>query len=116
MATCLVLGSTETTIIVSVLNVPLPPRWSVPTRSTLSRSVPFHGGSVAAGTAPVLVPIGDGMSEDGLAVSLGRLLESPESDGSSAASDGPGVASGWLHDGSVLSGLRQFTTSSASVL
>jgi hypothetical protein len=51
IATCLLTGSMETTIIVSVLNVPSWGRWSTPTRRMFRRSVPSHGWIVASGRA-----------------------------------------------------------------
>src|SRR5579859_5148861 len=51
IATRLVAGSIETTIIVSVLNVPSFGRWSTPRRRMLSRSVPFQGGAATDGAA-----------------------------------------------------------------
>ena len=44
-ATFLLTGSIETTIIVSVLNVESPARWSTPRSRMLSRSVPFQVGT-----------------------------------------------------------------------
>ncbi len=58
IATWPVVGSMLVTIIVSVLKVLSPGRWSVPRRRMLSRSLPFHGtvataaGEAGAGEAP----------------------------------------------------------------
>ena len=115
IATCWVLGSTETTIIVSVLKVFSPGRWSVPTRSTLRRSVPFQGGSVGAGVAPASEPMGVG----GASVGLGTTAVSPDEEGWAPPPELPGVglASAWVQLASVVSPLNtQLTTWSASRL
>ena len=63
MATCLVTGSIDTTISVSVLNVPSPGRWSAPISRMLRRSLPSHGGIETCGSAlPTGVPSGTGES------------------------------------------------------
>src|SRR5207245_11383856 len=78
IATCLVVGSIETTIRVSVLNVPSRGRWSEPTRRMFSRSVPSHGGIVTLGRSEFRT--GGGVSVwDG--VSTGSPDACPESDG-----------------------------------
>src|SRR5579859_5933624 len=51
IATRFVAGSIETTIMVSVLNVPSFGRWSTPRRRMFRRSVPFHGGIARDGAA-----------------------------------------------------------------
>ena len=77
IATCLVSGSIETTISVSVLKVPSFGRWSAPMSRMLSRSLPSHGGTVTSGRAlPVGVPSGTGVSVgradgSGLGVAVG---------------------------------------------
>lgn len=60
-----------TTMSVSVLNVPSFGRWSVPTRRMFRRSVPFHGGRVAAGAG---VTPGAGVEREG---PVDAALESP---------------------------------------
>ena len=66
IATCLVVGSIDTTMRVSVLNVPSRGRWSDPTRRMFSRSVPFHGGITTLGRAELRtgggVSVWDGVS------------------------------------------------------
>ena len=63
IATCLLTGSIDTTISVSVLNVPSPGRWSAPMSRMLRRSLPFHGGIDTWGTAlPAGVSSGTGES------------------------------------------------------
>ena len=63
MATCLVSGSIETTMSVSVLKVLSPGRWSAPMSRMLRRSLPSHGGMATSGTAlPTGVVSGTGES------------------------------------------------------
>ena len=63
IATCLVTGSIDTTMSVSVLNVLSPGRWSAPMSRMLSRSLPSHGGIDTSGTAlPTGVLSGTGES------------------------------------------------------
>jgi len=53
----------ETTMSVSVLNVPSLGRWSAPINRMLRRSLPSHGGIATSGRAlPVGVPSGSGES------------------------------------------------------
>ena len=85
IATCFVVGSIEATIRVSVLNVPSRGRWSLPMSRILRRSVPFHGGIVAAGRSE---PWGAGPLSEG----SGELLSTGPSVGP-PVSDGDGVAS-----------------------
>ena len=82
IATCLVTGSIETVISVSVLCPPFCS--SAPMSRMLSRSLPSHGGIDTLGTG---VPIGDG---SGVADSVGSAL-------GSTVADGSGVSSGWSH-------------------
>src|SRR5258706_8150599 len=74
IATCLVTGSIETTISVSVLYVPWFGRWSDPMSRMFRRSVPSHGGIVAFGRSEPW--IGGGVGVGGV-----------ESAGSSVGSD-----------------------------
>src|SRR5258706_11731327 len=85
IATCLVVGSIEDTIRVSVLNVPSCGRWSLPMSRMLRRSVPFHGGIEAAGRSE---PCGAGPLSDG----SGELVSTGASVGPLAA-DGDGKVS-----------------------
>ena len=63
IATCLVTGSIETTISVSVLWVESPGRWSLPISRMLRRSLPFQGGIATVGRAdPAGVASGSGLS------------------------------------------------------
>src|SRR3954468_13678247 len=113
IATCFVTGSTETTISVSVLNVASPGRVSAPTRSTLSRSLPSHGGSVGAsvpdapGSGVGTVSVGDGAAAtaDGSGVSVGW-----------ADAPGDGVSDGSLQSAAPSSLNTQLTRSSARTL
>src|SRR5664279_2029982 len=59
MATFLVTGSIETTIIVSVLNVASPWRWSTPSSRMLSRSVWFQAGTAEGEARGLGVDEGD---------------------------------------------------------
>ena len=77
IATCLVSGSMETTIRVSVLKLaPSPSRASTPTARMFSRSLPSHGGRVGAS-----VPCADGSGVGITAVGL-----------AAGSSDVPGAA------------------------
>ena len=63
IATCLVTGSIETTIRVSVLKVPSFGRWSAPMSRMLRRSLPSHGGIDTSGTGvPTGVLAGSGVA------------------------------------------------------
>src|SRR5258706_14538081 len=85
IATCLVVGSIEATIRVSVLNVPSCGRWSLPMSRMLRRSVPFHGGIEAAGGSE---PCGAGPLSDG-----SGQLRSTGAPGGPLAAGGDGKAS-----------------------
>jgi hypothetical protein len=87
IATCLVTGSIETVMSVSVLMPP--PCSSAPISRMLSRFLPSHGAIETAGTG---VPIG---VASGVAASLGgALVESAVSSGLPAGSDESGAADG----------------------
>ncbi len=63
IATCLLTGSIETTIRVSVLKNPWFGRWSAPINRMLSCSLPSHGGMLTWGRAdPTAVGTGVGVS------------------------------------------------------
>ena len=81
IATCLVTGSIETTMSVSVLKVLSPGRWSAPMSRMLRRSLPSHGGIDTSGTAlPTGVLSGSGesvASDRSLPSSLGVAVATP---------------------------------------
>ena len=114
MATCLVSGSIETTISVSVLNVPSPGRWSVPMSRTLRRSLPSQGGRVGAGVPVPAVPSGLGStSSDG---DGSRLAPAGSVSIGSIVSPGVGDASAVSQLGSASSVNTHWTRSRASAL
>ena len=74
IATCLLTGSIDTTIRVSVLNVPSPGRWSAPMSRMFRRSLPSHGGIDTCGRAlPAGVSSGTGESVGPAAVPSSSL-------------------------------------------